>query len=263
VIIRPIIAIAISLTVLHSAARAETESYPKITGELSVEVENDWTYDSDDRANQNNDLYTTLDPSVTVQLSPSWSIFAHAVLEPLRNPEQFENRAFEDHGLYLEGLYLAYENGPFGAKAGKLNVGFGVAWDITPGVFGTDFAEDGYETSERIGGIAGWTPQYSANRPCAAAAIPASKMAASATRKISVPSSSHSTVESCRAWATSPITPPTCIRAAAKAIQRMRIHSRWRCTPASLWRMRSRLRRWSSSSINKTPAALQAMTGIS
>jgi len=39
--------------------------------------------------------------------------------------------------------------------AGKLNVGFGVVWDKTPGLYGTDFEEDGYETSERIGVIGG------------------------------------------------------------------------------------------------------------
>lgn len=152
----PILAGAIALTALHSAARAQSESYPKVSGELSVEVENDWTYESDDRAKQNNDLYATVEPAVTVQLSPSWSIYAHAVLEPVEDAEQFENRVFGDHGIYVEDLYVAYDSGPFDGKAGKLNVGFGVAWDIAPGVFGSDFASDGYETSERIGAIAGW-----------------------------------------------------------------------------------------------------------
>jgi hypothetical protein len=134
-----------------ASAHAQPPAYPSISGAIPIEIENDWTYNSDDRANHNNDLYATIEPEVTVQFSPHWSIFAHAVLEPVTDPEKFENRVFEDHGLYLEDLSLQFDNGPFGARAGKLNVGFGIGWDKTPGVYGTDFAEDGYETSERIG----------------------------------------------------------------------------------------------------------------
>lgn len=34
-------------------------------------------------------------------------------------------------------------------QTGKLNPGFGIAWDKAPGIYGTDLAED-YEISERI-----------------------------------------------------------------------------------------------------------------
>lgn len=155
--LRAFIVSIVVLAVSHSAAMAQAESYPKVSGELAVEIQNDWTYESDDRANQNNDLYTTTEPSVSIAFTPSWSLFAHAVLEPVQDPEQFENRVFEDHGAFMEDLFVAYDNGPFSAKAGKFNVGFGIAWDLTPGVYGTDLAEDGYETAERIGGLASWT----------------------------------------------------------------------------------------------------------
>ena len=154
---RPIIIVVFASVTLHSAAYAQERSYPSISGEIPVEVENDWNYVSDDRANQNNDLFTNIEPALTVWLTPSWSVFVHGVLETVESPKQFENRIFEDHGLFVEDLFIEYANGPFGAKAGKLNVGFGVGWDITPGIFGTDFAEDGYETSERIGVVGNWT----------------------------------------------------------------------------------------------------------
>ena len=143
--------------VLAASANAQQKTYPSIFGSVPIEIENDWTYSSDDRSNHNNDLYATIEPEVTVQVSPHWSIFTHAVLEPVTAAEKFENRVFEDHGLYLEDLALQFDNGTFGARAGKLNVGFGIAWDKTPGVYGTDFAEDGYETSERIGIIGSYT----------------------------------------------------------------------------------------------------------
>ena len=112
-----------------TAATAQEKKQPFISGELSFELENDWAYKSDDRANQYNDLYATIEPSVTIRLAPSWSIFAHGVLEPVTDPDQFENRVFGDHGLYLEDLYLEYASGPFDVRAGKLNAGFGIAWD--------------------------------------------------------------------------------------------------------------------------------------
>lgn len=151
-----IIAVFASVAPLF-AAHAQPGGYPSISGEIPIEVENDWNYASDDRANQNNDLFTVIEPALTVRVTPSWSVFVHAVLETVEAPKQFENRFFEDHGLFVEDLFIEYANGGFGAKAGKLNVGFGIGWDMTPGVFGTDFAEDGYEISERIGVIGNWT----------------------------------------------------------------------------------------------------------
>lgn len=147
----------IAFIVSIGGVQAQQKSYPIVTGAIPIEIENDWAYKSDDRANQNNDLYTTIEPEVTIQFSPHWSVFAHAVLEPVTAPDKFENRVFEDHGLYLEDLILQFDNGTFGARAGKLNVGFGIAWDKTPGLYGTDFAEDGYETSERIGLVGSYT----------------------------------------------------------------------------------------------------------
>ena len=133
------------------------KTYPSVSGEIPIEIENDWAYRSGDRSNNNNDLFTTIEPEATVQFSPHWSIFGHAVLEPVASAEKFENRVFEDHGFYLEDFFLQFENGTFGGRVGKLSVGFGLAWDKTPGVFGTDFAEDGYETSERLGVFGSYT----------------------------------------------------------------------------------------------------------
>jgi hypothetical protein len=141
----------VAAVVVVPAAFGQSKSFPVISGELGIEVEDDWAYKSDDRANQHNDLYATIEPSATVQFTKEFSVFAHAVLEPVRDAEKFDNRVFEDHGVYVEDLYVNYDTGTWAIRGGKLNVGFGVAWDRTPGVYGTDFAEAGYETSERIG----------------------------------------------------------------------------------------------------------------
>lgn len=128
---------------------------PSVSGEIAFELQNDWNYKSDDRSNLNNNLSPTIEPSATFQISPRWSVFAHAVMEPVGDAAKFENRAFEDIGLYMEDLYLGFSADRFGAKAGKLNPGFGVAWDRAAGLYGTDLAED-YEISERIGFVGDW-----------------------------------------------------------------------------------------------------------
>lgn len=157
---RPMIIVVFVVVAPLFAAYGQQSTYPSISGEIPVQIENDWRYASQDRANQNNDLFTKIEPALTVRFSPSWSLYVHAVVETLETPEQFENRYFDDQGLFVADLYMEYASGSFGVKAGKLNVGFGVGWDITPGVFGTDFAKDGYETSERIGVVGGWTLKF-------------------------------------------------------------------------------------------------------
>lgn len=131
------------------------ENSQRVNGEVAFELENDWNYKSDDRSNLNNDLYLKVEPSATVRLAQGWSVFGHAVMEPVGSVAKFEHRVFEDIGLYVEELFFEFSADRFGAKAGKLNAGFGVAWDRAPGLYGTDLAED-YEISERIGLVGVW-----------------------------------------------------------------------------------------------------------
>lgn len=149
------------LLALTPVSAAETDS-KRFSGEIAFELQDDWNYAAEDRSNLNNNLFATIEPSATFRIAPGWSIFAHAVLEPVGSASKFENRSFEDTGLYLEDFYAEYAGERLGAKAGKLNPGFGIAWDNTPGVYGTDLAED-YEISERISIVADWLLTSGAN----------------------------------------------------------------------------------------------------
>ena len=148
-------ATAAALLIAVAAPVAAQPLSERISGEISIELQDDWTYKSEDRANQNNDLYAIIEPAATVKLAPRWSVFGHAVIEPVGDPAQSENRAFEDIGLYIEELFVEYSADRFGARAGKLNAGFGIAWDRAAGVYGADIAEDS-EISERIGLSGDW-----------------------------------------------------------------------------------------------------------
>lgn len=149
-----ILVAAVCLTMSLTAVRAQGK-FPSVSGEVSVEVQDDWTYDSEDRSKLNNNLYPKIEPSATVQFTPEWSAFGHVTIESIGDPAKFENRRFEDIGLYVEELYGEYAGERLGGKAGKLDAGFGVGWDKAAGVYGTDFAED-YQTSERIGLFGSW-----------------------------------------------------------------------------------------------------------
>jgi len=132
-------------------AGAEGKKYPFVKGEVAIEIENDWTFDSENKDDERNDLFTSTEPHVEFHFTPGLSLTAHGALEPIRDPEPNTDRAFDDQGLILEELHLDYDGGWFTAFGGKFTPNFGTAWNLTPGVFGTDFAEAGYELAERIG----------------------------------------------------------------------------------------------------------------
>ncbi len=119
------------------------------SAEFSVELENDGTVDSTDKAAEINDFFATIQADVALQYGEGSGIFSHLVLEPIRDP--VDDRFLEDHGLYAEELYFAHDFGAARIKLGKFNPSFGMAWDAAPGIYGVDFAED-YELTERVGG---------------------------------------------------------------------------------------------------------------
>jgi len=147
--VTPSLAVLTAACVLTAPALAE-DSFPRIEGEIPIEIQNDYTYDSDDRDAELNDLYTTIEPAISVRITEAFSIETGLVMEPVRDPDPRDDRFFEDEGLYVETLFLQYATDTYSLFGGKINPAFGVGWDIAPGVYGTDFAED-YELTERVG----------------------------------------------------------------------------------------------------------------
>lgn len=146
---------SVTLVALIATARATAASAddkpPIIDLQVPIEVQNDWNYRSEDAAERRNDLSASIEPELTVNVLPGLSLVAHGVLEDVGNPAPGEDRYFEEHGLFVEDLYLIYDRPYYFAQGGKFTPRFGMAWNDAPGVYGSDFAEDGYEFSERIG----------------------------------------------------------------------------------------------------------------
>jgi len=145
------VAISLSLGVSPSVRADEPVSYPNISGEIAIELENDWAYDSDDPTAEFNTIFLKAEPALRLQITEPISIFAGLVFEPVQDAANPGNdRTFDDEGLYVEVLTLNYDTENFSIFGGKFGVNFGIAWDATPGVYGTDLPEE-YELTERIG----------------------------------------------------------------------------------------------------------------
>jgi hypothetical protein len=129
---------------------AAEEGTPRLEGEIAIEIESDSFIESDDPDSEFNDTYTTIEPYLALHLLPGFSIETGLVFEPVQDPDPGTSRFFDDQGLYVEQLFAKYEMDAFAVYGGKYNPPFGTAWDLAPGIYGADFAED-YELTEAIG----------------------------------------------------------------------------------------------------------------
>ena len=123
---------------------------PHIEGELSVEIESDNVFKHDDPAAVIRDSYATIGLAAGFIFSPNFSVQAGFTVEPVDEEPPAGELNFHGHGGYIDTLYAQYEVGNFRLFAGKFGSSFGQAWDLTPGLYGTAFAED-YELAEVVG----------------------------------------------------------------------------------------------------------------
>lgn len=129
---------------------AEDADFRGIKGEVTIEVQSDHTVKSQDPDNERSDTYTTVETAIGWYFNRVLSMHGTFVYEPVLDAAPGEDRLFADEGLYAEELYAQLSFGNTLLYGGKFDPTFGTAWDIAPGVYGTDFAED-YELTERIG----------------------------------------------------------------------------------------------------------------
>lgn len=139
---------AFLVTAAASTPLYAQDSGVKFSADFVVEIEDDYTFESTDKAAELNDLYATVEGAFALEFGQGTSINSTVLFEPI--VDAVNDREFEDQGLFVEELYLAHEFSQGTVVAGKFNPAFGFAWDAAPGIFGGDFAED-YELAELIG----------------------------------------------------------------------------------------------------------------
>ncbi|MCR9135670.1 MAG: hypothetical protein NXI27_06740 [Alphaproteobacteria bacterium] len=129
----------------------QPESFmPYIDGSLSLELENDHFYRSDDPDNEFNEFYFTGELAIAIHFLQQLALNFGTTTEPVLDPLPGTDRYLGDHGLYLDTLNLEASFGNASLTGGKFAPGFGTAWDVTPGIYGTALAED-YELAEMLG----------------------------------------------------------------------------------------------------------------
>jgi len=141
-------AVSLILALSASGAVAKDASYPFIIGELELELANDNVFRSNDAASAFNSLNPTAAFAAEIGLTPIFSMHLGLTFEQVFDPT--DDNYFQDLGLYVDTLHLQANLGDVEIIAGKFAPSFGQAWDVTPGLFGTELVED-YEITEMFG----------------------------------------------------------------------------------------------------------------
>lgn len=155
----PIISLSILLSSI-SAAAGDNTAYPKISGSISFELQNDFAFASDDPNQKFNNLFTTIEPQLKLSLTDKVSINSGLILEQVQAPDaNGGNQMLVGHGAYVQTLTFDCQDETTHLSAGKMHVNFGKAWDITPGIFGADLTAE-YEMTENLGLLAAYTQDF-------------------------------------------------------------------------------------------------------
>jgi len=144
---------------LTATAAQSQDTISPFSAEFEAELQSDFTVDSSAPDGEINNIFATIEGALSFAFSSRTSINSTLVLEQITEPTS--DSFLEDHGLYAEELYFAHDFGAAEVVLGKFNPAFGTAWDVAPGIYGVDFAED-YEIAEKIG--AGLVIPFTAGR---------------------------------------------------------------------------------------------------
>src|SRR5262245_10743027 len=101
------------------AVKEGPDSYPTLSGELSIEIQDDRAYHSQDGDRELNDLFTKTEPAFSLAFTESFSLEAALTFEPVEDPEPSESREFDKEGLFVEQLFAKWSSDKLELYAGK------------------------------------------------------------------------------------------------------------------------------------------------
>lgn len=136
-----------ALALAPSLAYAQ-EQHSKLHYEGVAEIQLDTLVDTQAGQPQERTLFNTTSVGLGIRLGKGFSLESFSVLEPVSGSAG--DQYFAKEGLYAETLLLQYTQADFTLFAGKIDPVYGTAWDIAPGIYGTEFAEE-YQLTEKIG----------------------------------------------------------------------------------------------------------------
>lgn len=118
--------------------------------DADMELQSDWRASSSD-GNRRNNVKSEIEAGLIYQATPELSLNLGLKFEQVKDPAAGKDAVLEGHGLFVEKATVEYSSEAFTAFAGKFTPNFGLAWDIAPGLYTKEFAENDYELAERWG----------------------------------------------------------------------------------------------------------------
>jgi hypothetical protein len=140
-----------SFVLAADAEPADECSGPCIEYSGSFDLGADWLMPRDNAISDSIAIGPSIEHGITFKPVENFSIISNFVTEPVVDGEPGQNQIFTGIGSYADILQAQLDIGGFSIFGGKFHPAFGRAWDITPGLRGTDIAEN-YELAERLGG---------------------------------------------------------------------------------------------------------------
>src|SRR5689334_4430558 len=91
-----------------AADKKEPESYPHLSGELRAEIENNAMYSSisGSPTRKQNLIFNTFQPEFALEFNENLSLESEFTVEPIEDPENFDNQEFDREGVFIEKLFL-------------------------------------------------------------------------------------------------------------------------------------------------------------
>jgi hypothetical protein len=110
-----------------------------------------WLHPSDGSVGDSYLIGPASENTFVLKATDGLSFMANIITEPVIDAELGKNQIFSGSGTYVDVLQAQYDFENFSIWGGKIHPAFGRAWDVTPGLHGTDIAES-YDLTERLGG---------------------------------------------------------------------------------------------------------------
>ncbi len=146
----PVSAFAADATIAAAPAAPDLVTYPYVEGTFNLQLDNDWIFHSNHPGTEINNFYLHADTAAfKFGLTRIFSVNLGLTLEQVKGPFAPDDCTMCGIGLYMDTLDLQADVGNWTLTAGKYEPAFGFAWDVTPGVWGSRYAEE-YELTERM-----------------------------------------------------------------------------------------------------------------
>ena len=122
----------------------------------TFDLKADWLRSSDSAIDNSFIIGPSSESDFTLKATDSLSVIANIISEPVEDAIPGDNQIFSGGGTYVDVLQAQIDFENLSIWGGKIHPLFGRAWDVTPGLHGTDLAEN-YDLTERLGAGASYS----------------------------------------------------------------------------------------------------------